>query len=152
MFERVGSETSRLTPPRLVRMALTIARVHLIALLLGATVYAVAGTHYRAVTGLQGLIPRAGINATVKTLKTRSLIPCGIQCQQEPRCGAIFYSKAAENCYLVNKRPTFDQLEEDASAVCLSRPKGKLNLPRKEFYLGKWWSSRLMVILTNTSK
>ena len=102
-------------------------RVHLIALLLGATVYAVAGTYYRAVTGLQGFIPKSGINATIKTLKARSLILCGIQCKQGPRCGAIFYSKAAENCYLMNKRPTFDQLQEDESAVWLS--KGKLNLP-----------------------
>ena len=116
-------------------MALAIARVHLIALLLGATVYAVAGTHYRAVavTGLQGVIPKAGINATVKTLRARSLILCGIQCKQEPHCGAIFYSKAAENCYLMNKQPTLDQLVEDASTVCLSRPKGNLYLSWKEF-------------------
>ena len=109
-------------------MAFAIRRVHLIALLLGATVYAVAGTHYRAVTGLQGLIPRAGINATVRTLKACSLVLCGVECKQEPHCGAIFYSKAAENCYLMNKRPTSDQLEEDASTVCLSRPKGNLYL------------------------
>ena len=119
-------ETSSLTRPRLVKMAFAIRRVHLIALLLGATVYAVAGTHYRAVTGLQGLIPKAGIRDTVSTLNAHSLFLCGIECKQEQRCRAIFYSKASENCYLMNKRPTFDRLEKDSRAVCLRR-QGKFN-------------------------